>query len=93
MNQDRSPQVAQELMSTDGKLRAIITRRNDGLFSIEVERHGIEDAREYGKFEFWASVPMSAIIVDTIERARVLAEDALRDTCATGPSTSFEGSP
>jgi hypothetical protein len=78
----------EELLSLDGKCRAIISRRPDGLFSIEVERHGIENAQEYGKFEFWATVPMMSIVAETIERARELAEEALRDAGATGLSVS-----
>lgn len=79
---------AEELLSIDGKYRAIIWRRPDGLFSIEVERHGIDNAKEYGKFEFWATVPMRSIVVDTIERARDLAAEALREAGATVPSVS-----
>ncbi len=79
---------AEELLSIDGNYRAIISRRPDGLFSIEVEQHWIDNAEEYGKFEFWARVPMMSIVADTIERARDLAAEALREAGATVPSVS-----
>ena len=75
----------EELLSIDGKYRATISRRRDGLLSIEVERQGIENAGEYGKFEFWDTVPMRSIVVDTIERARDLAAEELREAGATVP--------
>ncbi len=91
MPQPQPPQDDDEYVtSSDGAMRAVITQRRDGLFSIEIERHGVENAKEYGKFEYWASVSTSAIIVDTIERARAAAVEELRAAGAMVPLTSSE---
>jgi hypothetical protein len=69
--------VVEELLSSDGKRRALIVQRAaDGLFVVEIERLVSGEAPHEPR-EYWSSFRQSVTIADTLDRARELAREAL----------------
>jgi hypothetical protein len=69
----------EKILSEDGRLRATIVRRVDGLLSVEIERFFrasiVEDL--YEEPAHWAPVHTDGGFVDTLERARKMARELL----------------
>jgi hypothetical protein len=70
-----TPDVAEVIPSPDGKHRALILRRPDGLVQVEIERYFKGD----GVYEppHWDRVSETVIIADTVDRARLLAHEEM----------------
>lgn len=74
---DGAPKLELELWSKSRKQKAEIRRRADGVFQLSLFREFFEDG-PYGSYTYWASTNREAILTDTVERARALAEEELR---------------
>lgn len=77
-----SEAVVEELRSKDGRIRANIVRRRDGLLSVQVERlvHGDRDLEG----DYWSPEHGPVVIIDTLERAREFAREAVERASASG---------
>lgn len=76
-NNDPAPNVELELWSPNRKQKAEIRRRADGVFQVVLSREFFEDG-PYGSYTYWSSTNREAILTDSLERARSLAEEELR---------------
>jgi hypothetical protein len=69
--------IVDVLLTDDRKYKAEITWRRDGLFQVWLFRE-VEAGGEYGPEAYWSPLGRDAILVDTLERAKLLAEAELR---------------
>lgn len=67
-------EVVEQLESSNGKRRAIILRRPDGAFQVDLERHVPGDEFEPA---YWSPLRGPVVIADTLERARELAREGV----------------
>ncbi len=65
------------LWSASRTRKAEIRQRDDGLYQVDLSRKYFEKG-PYGAYTYWASTNRAAILTDTAERARALAEEELR---------------
>jgi hypothetical protein len=67
--------ILEEIFSQSGWVKAVIWQRRDGILQVEIERKTRDclDPEEY-----WSRVGSTVILADSIEHARRIAEEELR---------------
>jgi hypothetical protein len=69
--------IVEVLFTPDRSCKAEIKRRRDGQLQVWLLREVPADS-EYESEAYWSPVGRDAILTDTLERAKALAEEALR---------------
>lgn len=70
-----NPAKVEEIVAEGGMRRALIYRRADGVFMVEIERLVPGDGMV--ESDYWSRETREVILTDTIERARTLAHERL----------------
>lgn len=77
------PAPAHEVYGTSRHIRALISERGDGLFSVEFERLMPGDP-EHCEPSYWSPLHRPKTVVDTFERARAIALEVLAGEAEAG---------
>lgn len=68
------------IFSDDQSFKAEITEQSDGRFRVFILKYTIESVPEYDcREEFWEPIATPAIICDSLERAKEVAKEYLRN--------------
>ena len=68
--------IVEEIWSADRRRKAVIVRRDDGLFQVWLHREVAGDG-EFEPESYWSPIGHDAILTDTLDRARSVAEGEL----------------